>query len=408
MRPRDLLARPHVRLGLAVAAALLWFSFIIAAEAGRNPGFAVFYAAPAVVVFAYWRVRPWLALGFSMLTLVLVLFAAANGTPVNGGGILACTTAWLAVLGASIADEDRLRWASMAFVGLDALLALANSGIVGFLLVAFFGGLALAAGWAWRQRRAQDVLVDRLDETTERGEAAERDVLLELERNRLAREVHDVVAHSLAVVIAQADGARFAAETKPESVAPALEAISDTARRALGEVRTMLHDLRTSGEGGVVPGAEDLAGLIEGVRGLGVEVDEAVYGEPAPLDRAQGLALYRVAQEALTNAMRHGDRVEPVGFEIDWGEREVVLVVTNAVPVDVAPATERAGHGVTGMRERAADAGGDCTAGVGSNGRFRVRVALPITAPLPAQAEPAAQPNALAVLLGFVEQPARG
>ena len=406
--PADLLARPRVRLGIAIAVALPWFSFVIAAEAGRSPGFAVFYAAPAVLVFLYWRVRPWVAMGLSMLTLVVVLFGAGNGTPMGGGGVLACCTALLAVLGGSIADEQRARWAAMGLVGLDALLALANSGIAGFLAVAFFGGLALVAGWAWRQRRARDVLADRLDETTERGEAAERDVLLELERNRLAREVHDVVAHSLAVVIAQADGARFAAETRPETVAPALEAISDTARRALGEVRTMLHDLRTSGEGGVVPGADDLAGLIEGVRGLGVEVDDAVYGEPAPLDRAQGLALYRVAQEALTNAMRHGDRVEPVGVEVDWGEREVVLVVTNAVPEEAAPASERAGHGVTGMRERAADAGGDCTAGTGSNGRFRVRVALPIAAAEPVAAPAQAEPSPLAVLLGFGEQPVRG
>jgi signal transduction histidine kinase len=190
--------------------------------------------------------------------------------------------------------------------------------------------------------------------------------------------VHDVVAHSLAVVIAQADGARFAAETKPASVAPALEAISDTARRALGEVRTMLHDLRASGTAGVVPGPEDLDGLVAGIRALGVPVDRAEFGEPHALDQRTGLALYRVAQEALTNAMRHGDRGEPVGFELDWGDREVVLVVTNAVPQEAVPSSERTGHGVTGMRERAADVGGDCSAGVGSNGRFRVRVALPV------------------------------
>jgi signal transduction histidine kinase len=86
--------------------------------------------------------------------------------------------------------------------------------------------------------------------------------------------------------------------------------------------------------------------------------------------------------------MRHGDRAHAVGFELDWGDREVVLVVTNAVPEEAVPATERSGHGITGMRERAADAGGDCSAGVGSNGRFRVRVALPVEAPAPLAAPP--------------------
>ena len=102
--------------------------------------------------------------------------------------------------------------------------------------------------------------------------------------------------------------------------------------------------------------------------------------------------------------MRHGDRAEPVRFELDWGEREVVLVVSNAVPAEAIPASERAGHGVTGMRERAADAGGDCSAGTGSNGRFRVRVALPIPPEPVPEPEPAVT-NPLAALFGPLMEP---
>ncbi|MFD1722167.1 sensor histidine kinase [Amnibacterium endophyticum] len=391
---------------VAALSATLCFWTIWTSELGRNGGLAFVYAIPAVLVLVFWRTRPVLALALSLLALIIVLFGAANGTPVNSGGVLASATAWFVVLGTSLSDDRRIRIAGWSLLGLDALLALLNSGLPSFVIVLALGGGAAGIGWVVRQLREASTLQVALAETSQRGEAAERDVLVELERNRIAREVHDVVAHSLAVVIAQADGARFAAETKPETVAPALESISDTARRALGEVRTMLHDLRTSGDAGVVPGPADLAALVEGVRGLGVEVEEAVYGEPRRMERDPGIALYRVAQEALTNAMRHGDRARPVGFEVDWGERQVVLTVTNGVPDEALGATERAGHGVLGMRERAVDAGGDCSAGVGSNGRFRVRVALPLAADEPTAAAPTppeAQPNPLLALFAPAE-----
>ena len=404
-RLRAVLVDPRFRLGGAIAVAFLWYVFAVSAEAGRDAAPTAIAGIPGVLVLVWWRRRPWVALALAVAALLLVLWSAANGTPVNGGGVLVLMTAWFAVLGAALSQDQRLPWAALGLVVLDAFLALANNGVASFVIVALAGAMALGAGWGWRQLRRSTVLEGRLSETAERSRAAERDVLLELERNRIAREVHDVVAHSLAVVIAQADGARFAAETKPASVAPALEAISDTARRALGEVRTMLHDLRSSGEAGVVPGPEDLAGLVAGIRALDVEVDEVTFGDARPLDERTGLALYRIAQEALTNAMRHGDRVEPVGFELDWGEREVVLVVTNAVPPEAVPATERAGHGVPGMRERAADADGDCSAGTGSNGRFRVRVALPIPRPVPAEPERDEPVNPLLALLAQVAEP---
>jgi signal transduction histidine kinase len=405
-RLRVALADPRVRLAVAIVVAAAWYVFALSAEAGRDAPTVAIAGVPGALVLLWWRTRPWIGLGLAAVSLVMMLLAATNGTAISGGGLLALMTAWFAVLGAALSRDPRLPWAALALVVTDAFLSLVNNGTASFVIVSLSGALAFGLGWAWRQLRTSDRLHIRLAETEQRTESAEREVLLELERNRIAREVHDVVAHSLAVVIAQADGARFAAETKPASVAPALEAISDTARRALGEVRTMLHDLRTSGEGGVVPGPADMAGLVDGIRSLGVEVDEATFGEAGPLDERTGLALYRVAQEALTNAMRHGDRSRPVGFEIDWGDREVVLVVTNAVPADAVPATERAGHGVTGMRERAADVGGDCTVGTGSNGRFRVRVALPVPAPPASAPQPDRAPsNPLAALLAPLAEP---
>jgi signal transduction histidine kinase len=402
---RRILVDPRLRLATAVVLAAGWYVLAIAGEAGRNAAPVALAGLPGFSALLFWRSRPWWALGLSGIAFLMLLLSLWFGSNANGGAINVGAAAWFPVLGAWLTAERRLHIAAGTLVFLYCFWTLWGAGTVAFIAVTFFGLLAVGLGWTWRQLRRTETLQGRLAETTQQAQAAERDVLLELERNRIAREVHDVVAHSLAVVIAQADGARFAAETKPASVAPALEAISDTARRALGEVRTMLHDLRTSGDAGVVPGPEDLAGLVEGIRALGVDVDDATFGEARTLDERSGLALYRVAQEALTNAMRHGDRSEPVGFEVDWGDREVVLVVTNAMPAEAVPATERAGHGVTGMRERAADAGGDCSAGVGSNGRFRVRVALPIPPETAEEPEPEHRDGPLSVLLTSFAEP---
>ncbi|WP_162850841.1 sensor histidine kinase [Amnibacterium kyonggiense] len=407
---RQWVVDPRLRAAVWVVAAGAYYAVVVAGEIGRT-GSIIVTAIPAALVLVAFRSRPVLAMGFSATGILLMAWAMTNGFAIQDATQQSAAT--FAIFGAARSDDERVRRIGVAFTGFVAVagalfIATRFAGSSGVAVTLGLPFIALTLGPWVVARLARDLgtVSGRLVDTTARSEAAERDVLLELERNRIAREVHDVVAHSLAVVIAQADGARFAAETKPASVAPALEAISDTARRALGEVRTMLHDLRASGESGVVPGPDDLAGLVDGVRALGVEVDEASFGQARPLDQRTGLALYRIAQEALTNAMRHGDRLEPVGFELDWGEREVVLVVSNAVPVEAVAATERAGHGITGMRERALDAGGDCSAGTGTNGRFRVRVALPIAAETTTEAAPAdAAPNPLAALMAQLAEP---
>lgn len=392
-----------MRVAFAVAAAATYYCVVVGGEIGRS-GSIVVTAAPAALVLLFFRARPILAMALSALGILVVAWAMTNGFFIQD--VTQQSSASLAVLGAALSTSERVRRIGVAFTGFVAVAAALflatrlDTGVgVGLSLGLPFLVLIVGPWVLARMLRDMGDISGRLDTAERRNQAAERDVLLELERNRIAREVHDVVAHSLAVVIAQADGARFAAETTPASVAPALEAIADTARRALGEVRTMLHDLRSSEAGGVAPGPEDLQGLVAGIRALDVEVEEATFGAARPLGENVGLALYRIAQEALTNAMRHGDRTEPVGFELDWGDREVVLVVSNAVPLEVVPASERAGHGVTGMRERALDAGGDCSAGTGSNGRFRVRVALPIPAEQDADPSPAPASGGLSALV---------
>lgn len=291
-------------------------------------------------------------------------------------------------------------------VGVGAAV-LVGASIVGRSLifgvfVALCAVVPVMLAWGWRWMRTAGHLRVRLTQSQAREQVVERDVLMEQERTRVARDVHDVVAHSLAVVIAQADGARYAAGQDPSTVGPALETIAETARSALVEVRTLLHDLRSSDHDGTLPGAEDVPALIEGVRALDVDVQMGTYGVERPLDPATGLALYRIVQEALTNALRHGAPGEPVDVDFDWGSQGVTLVVTNAVAPNVVPGDPGIGHGINGMRERAALAGGEVTSGVGSTGLFRLRAALPVQTEQPEELRTDANPaESLLQLLGI-------
>jgi signal transduction histidine kinase len=206
---------------------------------------------------------------------------------------------------------------------------------------------------------------------------AEADAIAEQERVRIARDMHDVVAHSLAVVIAQADGARYAAKADPDAATAALGTISTTARSALADVRLLLTQLRHSQADGPQPTLADLEELYAQVRAAGLELRVDV--DPAPVaapPAALQLAVYRILQEALTNALRHG--TGPVDVRLSWHPDRVDLAVRNplaaTVPADAPPGGR---HGLIGMRERAQLVGGSLEAGEEA-GAFIVRARLPI------------------------------
>jgi signal transduction histidine kinase len=207
---------------------------------------------------------------------------------------------------------------------------------------------------------------------------AETEALVEQERVRIARDMHDVVAHSLAVVIAQADGARYAAAADPAVAADALTTISATARSALADVRLLLGQLRHSQDSGPQPGLADLEALYAQVRGSGVDLRVTV--DPAPASEPPAgvqLAVFRILQEALTNALRHG--AGPVEVRMSWWADRVDIEVRNALVTAVSvPAGAGLGHGILGMRERAQLAGGTLTAGA-EGASFHVRASMPIT-----------------------------
>ena len=259
-------------------------------------------------------------------------------------------------------------------------LSIANLSIAVAVLVAALFALLLSWTVGALVRTASRARENRLAQ-----QRAEADAVAEQERVRIARDMHDVVAHSLAVLIAQADGARYALAAGEDRNGPsdaaqtavasdALATISATAREALADVRLLLTQLRHSQAEGPQPGLADLEELYSQVRAAGVDlrvdVDPAPSVEPPA---ALQLAVYRVLQEALTNALRHGDG-GPVDVRVAWHPERVDVTVRNRRKADAAPG---GGHGLIGMRERVQLAGGRLDAGTDGDD-FAVRAVFPI------------------------------
>ena len=250
---------------------------------------------------------------------------------------------------------------------------------------------ALVFGAAWLlghfvgRRRAYTA---RLEQTAElertRAEQARRAVAEE--RLRLARELHDVVAHSISVIAVQSGVGAHVADTQPEEAAKALAAIEATSRAALTELRRLLGVLRQEdepqGDLAPVPGLADLDGLLAEVAKAGLAVRLQVEGRPAPLPAGVDLSAYRIVQEALTNVVKHAGPAR-AQVTIRYRDHEVMVEVIDdgrGVAAPTGDGRARVGHGLIGMRERVAVFGGDLEAGPRSDGGFRVAARLPLAA----------------------------
>ncbi|MFA1547119.1 sensor histidine kinase [Actinomadura chokoriensis] len=204
------------------------------------------------------------------------------------------------------------------------------------------------------------------------------------ERARIARELHDVVAHHISMISVQAETARLAVPGMPDEGAARLLAIGDTARTALTEMRRLLGVLREDAGAEPTrrpqPGLQQLLDLVDETRESGAAgVRLIVRGDVAALDPGLELAAYRIAQEALTNARRHAPGAA-VDVEIDYAPDALRVIVRDSGPGPGGSAAP-AGHGLLGMRERAAAVGGDLRTGPGPLGGFLVEATLPLEAP---------------------------
>jgi signal transduction histidine kinase len=215
------------------------------------------------------------------------------------------------------------------------------------------------------------------------------------ERTRIARELHDVVAHHVSLMAVQAEAASSLLPGQPESAARSVEIISETARQALTELRRLLGVLRGPGQqpqAAPSPSLGDVAGVLDQVRGAGLTVDLTVHGEPGELAPGVDLAAYRIVQEALTNALRHSAaataavsiRYEPGFVTVSVTDSGALQAGPGARPGPVAriPARESAvtmpgGFGLAGITERVASCGGTLTVGPTGAGGFAVTAKLP-------------------------------
>jgi len=201
--------------------------------------------------------------------------------------------------------------------------------------------------------------------------------------------MHDVVAHSLAVVVAQADGARYLRSTDPDAVDDALQTISTTAREALSDVRVLLAQLRHSQTDAPQPTLVDLDRLFEQLRLSGLTITQEVSATPIHLGTSGQLAVFRIVQESLTNALRHADTSREVLVRFSWTPHGLDLTISSAlkpqsgrtgeVKLTGAAAQFSLGHGISGMRERALLVGGQLTA-TEEVGRFVLHAWLPAQA----------------------------
>ncbi|TFV85547.1 sensor histidine kinase [Microbacterium sp. dk485] len=292
--------------------------------------------------------------------------------------IIAGMFVWLAVVTfqdvTSPATEEALAEAGSLspFVAFTLLTVLIN--------VLFFGGAYYFGDRAYAQMRERRELEERTRELEREREVTAAQAVA-LDRVRIARELHDVVAHHVSLMGVQAGAARAVMARDPEEARRILEAVEASARESLGELRQLLATLRTPGAdpepetGPTTRGLTGLAALVEESTAAGLPATLTVVGQPAEVPDLVQLNLYRIAQEALTNARRHAGPDATADVRLRYGAGSVELEIVNTGRARPA----QTGLGQVGMRERAAASGGTIEMGPRARGGYLVRVNVPLT-----------------------------
>jgi signal transduction histidine kinase len=288
----------------------------------------------------------------------------------------------------------RVALAAAGVLEVGAVLASVAWSLAGSWLssLVFLSGMVAAALLLGISVRARSALVATLTERAGRLER-ERDQQAQIaaaaERTRIAREMHDVIGHQLAVIVSLADGAAAKLASDPPRAAAAIASVADVGRQALGETRGLLGVLRADGSGDGLapqPGLAGLGDLVAQTRATGLAATLDCAGDAAGLAADIQLAVYRIAQEAITNTLRHASGAQAVAVRVTIGAASVELEVTDdgrpapgAIPGRAAapPPGPGGGQGLTGMRERARAYGGSVAAGPGPHG-WEVRATLPL------------------------------
>jgi len=339
-------------------------------------------AAGYTLPFAWRRVRPLAAVTIVVVSVVLEAALLVDTTRyfIPFIGVMVFSYGGGAYL------DGRAAYAALAIMvsGVLTVTLLSPSQIAGdYIFPTSFAAISWLAG---RGVRTRTRLTEELHEAAVREqEAREHDAQRAAadERRRIAREMHDVVAHSISVMVVQAGGARRILDRDPERAVAAGAQIERTGREALAEMRRLLgvlhrdddeHDARAP-----QPTMAGLGALVERAKEAGLPVELHVDGQRRSLPAGLDLAAFRVVQEGLTNALKYADHA-PTEVRVRWSERELELLILDRGP---GPARERMGedgHGLVGMRERVKLYGGELEAGRRRGGGFRIRAKLPLVA----------------------------
>lgn len=332
-----------------------------------------------VAPLAWRRRRPLAAVGVTCAAIVLQLLAVSRYVPFLAGLLpMAIGNYTAAAYGA------RWRLAGLAAVFATEAVIYARvpqeraGGEVLFAVFVLLGTWVAGDVVRARLRRA-DQAVARAQTTVAEYEAATEQILAQ-ERVRIARELHDVIAHSVSVMGVQAGAARSLMDADPDAAREALRAIEATARSSVDELQRLLTVLRgqgdTAAERAPQPGLAQLPALVDGVRQAGLPVELSMPGVTS-LPAGVGLTAYRIVQEALTNALKHAGTCAMV--DVKHRNDQILIEVRNRGPASAAPVNP-GGHGLIGMRERASLYGGSIHAGPEPDGGFAVRASLPVPA----------------------------
>jgi signal transduction histidine kinase len=365
--------RSDVVLAVVIGVPLAALTTVAAALSVPGPRAVALIAAAVVahVALAFRRTRPLLSHGvicaaFAGMAAITGLFLVLPSVLVFPISLFACTAygrRWLplatGVIGAA-AVTLRFRYDD----SVQAAGLLPNTWLLFALLLAL-----VAASWSMGLFRRTQLAYTRLleDQADQVAALAASD-----ERTRIAREMHDVVAHSLSVMVSQAKGGQYA----PERAGETLAVIESTGRQALTDMRGLLGVLRSGPdkESGKAP-QPTLAGLPELLDRVGLPVELTVHGEPGTLSPAAELTAYRIVQEALTNVIKHADSAATT-VSLSWSSADLLVEIVDEGN-DAGELSDQ-GHGLAGMRERVAAIGGTVTAGPQPGGGFRVEARIPV------------------------------
>jgi signal transduction histidine kinase len=376
LRARDL------AIGIALAAAVMLEAALSSSRDGSVAVNLILYA-PIGLLFLAQPLRP--------LEFTLALIAAMSLVSLSATDVAGMTTTLLLLLVAVFRAASALGDRTAAVAGLALLVAIpvvtvehgsANVGDYLFPVVIFAITASVARGLRHRALLARELALrnERLEVEREAQAAA----AVSDERRRIARELHDVVAHSVSVMVVQSGAARRVLDAEPDHAVAALAEVERSGRQALSELRRLLGLMRDGDESAAVrepqPTLAGLDDLVERARDAGLPVELRQEGTPFSLPMGCDLAAYRVVQESLTNALKHAGDGARATVLLRWSDDRLDLDISDTgqgLAVAAPDGDGPLGQGLLGMRERVALCGGDLQAGPSVRGGFRVHATIP-------------------------------